>query len=83
MTNEYLAGLRHCAPRSAAACKELVRMAWKDPGGEEQTAYVKKVFEEMMLPGSEGEYGMAQFRKKIKNIDWAQFWSDKGVRRAV
>lgn len=74
MVTEYVDRLRRCAPRSAAAIKELVRLGWTNPGGEEQTKYVKQVFLEMMQPGSEGEHGMAQFRKKIKKIDWAQFW---------
>ena len=77
MTTDYLGRLRNCAPRSAAACKELVRMGWKDPGGEDQTRYIKQVFAEMMVPGSEGEHGMAEFRKKNKNIDWGHFWSAK------
>ena len=83
MTTEYLAGLRNCAPRSAAACKELVRMGWKDPGGEKQTQLVKRVFAEMMLPGSEGEHGMAQFRKKIKKIDWGQFWAGQDTKQSA
>lgn len=77
MVNEYLQGLQNCAPRSATACKELVRLGWVDPGGFEQTRYVKQVFEEMMLPGSEGEHGMAEFRKKNKKVDWASFWASK------
>jgi hydroxymethylglutaryl-CoA lyase len=74
---DYLHRLRNCAPRSAAACKELVRLGWTDPGGSEQTRYIKQVFAEMMLPGSEGEHGTSQFRKKIKNVDWGQFWASK------
>ncbi len=74
---EYLHRLRNCAPRSAAAIKELSRVAWIDPGGDEQTKYVKHVFEGMISPGSEGEHGMAEFRKKNKNVDWNQFWASK------
>ena len=74
MAVEYLQRLRPCAPRSATTIKELVRVGWIDPGGTDQTRYIKQVFEEMMLPGSEGEHGMAQFRKKIKNVDWVAFW---------
>lgn len=81
MTKEYLTRLRNCAPRAAADIKELVRLGWVYPGGEEQTKHVKKVFLGMMEPGSEGEHGMAQFRKKIKNVDWGQFWSDAGAKQ--
>lgn len=74
LVTDYLFRLRNCAPRSAAAIKELVRIGWTDPGGEEQTKYVKHVFASMIEPGSEGEHGMSQFRKKIKDVDWAGFW---------
>ena len=83
MAAEYLQRLRQCAPRSAAAIKELTRLGWTDPGGREQTQYIKQVFEEMMLPGSEGEYGMSQFRKKIKNIDWGQFWESSKTKQSA
>lgn len=73
LTSGYLSNLSRCAPRSAAACKQLIRLGWRDPGGPEQQQYTTKVFEQMMHPGSEGEYGLAQFRKKVKGIDWAQF----------
>lgn len=79
MVNEYLQGLQNSAPRSATACKELVRLGWVDPGGLEQTRYVKQVFAEMITPGSEGEHGMAEFRKKNKNVDWGAFWAAKQV----
>ena len=83
MATEYLDKLRNSAPRSAAAIKELVRMGWTDPGGDDQTRYIKQVFMEMMQPGSEGEYGMAQFRKKNKNIDWSHFWAEAGAKQPV
>jgi hydroxymethylglutaryl-CoA lyase len=83
MATEYLDKLRNSAPRSAAAIKELVRMGWTDPGGDDQTRYIKQVFMGMMQPGSEGEYGMAQFRKKIKNIDWSHFWGGATTKHTV
>ena len=77
MATEYLDKLRTSAPRSAAMIKELVRMGWVDPGGGDQTEYIKRVFMGMMEPGSEGEFGMAQFRKKVKKIDWSEFHKSK------
>jgi hydroxymethylglutaryl-CoA lyase len=77
LTNEYLLRLQNCAPRAATAIKELVRLGWTDPGGSGQTRYIKKVFEEMMVPGSEGEHGTSQFRKKIKTVDWAAFHASR------
>ena len=77
MVNQYLDRLRTSAPRSATANKELTRLSWTNPGGEEQTRYIKKVFEEMMIPGSEGEHGTGEFRKKNKKVDWGAFWASK------
>lgn len=73
--DDYLDKLDRCAPQSAAACKELVRLAWKDPGGVKQDAFIEKTFDGMMQPGSEGEFGIKQFQQKIKNIDWGAFWA--------
>lgn len=75
--NDYLDKLQRCAPQSAAKCKELVKLAWMNPGGSQQDQYIEKTFDTMMAPGSEGEYGIQQFQKKNKNIDWAAFWSPK------
>ena len=73
--DEYLDKLDRCAPQSAAACKELVRLAWTNPGGKKQDDFIEKTFEGMMRPGSEGEFGIKQFQQKIKNIDWGAFWA--------
>ena len=72
---KYLDQLDRCAPESAAKCKELVRLAWKNPGGIKQDDFIEKTFENMMIPGSEGDFGIKQFQRKIKRIDWAAFWS--------
>lgn len=76
----YLTNISKSAPRSAAACKELVRLGWKNPGGTEQQQYVTQTFAEMMRPGSEGEHGLEQFRKKVKGIDWGSFWAANGAK---
>ncbi len=75
MVDEYLDRLERCAPRSAATCKELIRLAWTDPGGQQQDKFIEQTFDKMMVPGSEGDFGIKQFQSKIKNIDWAQFWT--------
>lgn len=63
---KYLASLRACAPRAAAKCKELVRLAWSDAGGLKQDEEIREKFWGMMGEGSEGEFGIVQFRKKIR-----------------
>lgn len=80
MAENYLQNLKTSAPHSATACKELVRLGWTDPGGLEQTRYVKELFRNMMLPGSEGEHGMQQFRKKNRKVDWAAFHAGQAAK---
>jgi hydroxymethylglutaryl-CoA lyase len=77
MVNNYLDKLSKCAPRSATECKELVRLGWTDPGGRGQEVKIKETFENMMAEGSEGRFGIEQFRRKVRGIDWGSFW--KGV----
>ncbi|KAF7194858.1 Aldehyde dehydrogenase [Pseudocercospora fuligena] len=83
LASKYLQNLGKCAPQSAAACKQLVRLGWRDPGGPEQQQFVTKVFANMMQPGSEGEHGLAQFRQKIKSVDWGQFHAMKSIKSAA
>lgn len=80
LSNTYLQNLSRSAPASASAIKELVRLGWRNAGGVDQQQYVTKVFADMMQSGSEGEHGLAQFRKKIKGIDWGSFYAEKGIK---
>ena len=73
LMENYLQNLKNCAPRSSTSCKELIRRGWTDPGGSKQSRSVKELFRNMMLPGSESEHGMQQFRMKNKKVDWAAF----------
>lgn len=80
MLNGYLDRLSQCAPQSGAACKELARLAWTDAGGQKQDNFIRQTFDNMMAPGSEGRFGIEQFQKKIKKIDWASFWAGRGAK---
>ncbi|KXS94552.1 hypothetical protein AC579_4473 [Pseudocercospora musae] len=82
LANKYIQNLGRCAPQSAVACKQLVRLGWRDPGGREQQQFVTKVFANIMKPGSEGEHGLAQLRQGIKSVDWSQFHARKGIKTA-
>lgn len=77
LLDQYLDKLDQCAPQSASVCKQLIHSAWQDPNGSRQSQFIHQTFQDMMLPGSEGDFGIRQFRKKIKNIDWAAFWNSK------
>ena len=73
----YLQRLSNCAPRSAAVCKELIRLGYDDAGGEKLEGKIRTTFAAMMEPGSEGEFGLKQFRNKIRRVDWGKFWASK------
>lgn len=77
LLSDYLDTIAQSAPRSGSVCKELVRLAWKDAGGSRQDEFIEHTFHNMMVPGSEGEYGIQQFQKKNRNISWEEFWSQK------
>lgn len=74
---EYLDRLAPCAPQAAVTCKELVRLAFTGPGSSQQSTFIQQTFENMLAPGSEGRFGIEQFQKKIRKVDWEQFWSAK------
>lgn len=75
--NAYLDQLERPAPRAAAINKELTRLAWEVPDSPKQVRLVKKTFNNMMAPGSEGEYGIGQFQKKQKQFSWKTLWGDR------
>ncbi|KAL6240602.1 putative secondary metabolism biosynthetic enzyme [Rhinocladiella similis] len=83
LLNEYLEKLAFCAPKSASICKELVKLAWRTPGTKEQDRFIEQTFHSMMLPGTEGEYGLSQFQKKNRNIAWEEFWKQDGKSNQV
>lgn len=72
--DDYLDQLQKCGPRSAAVNKELTRLGWAGPESRAQADFVEEVFGNMMTSGSEGEYGIGQFRNKIKDFSWESFW---------
>ena len=73
LINRKLEGLRRCAPEASAKSKDLVRAAYKHPGGVEQAQTIKDVFEWMMVPSPEARYGTEQFRAGNRDIDWDTF----------
>jgi hydroxymethylglutaryl-CoA lyase len=75
LLDETLNRLSLCAPRAAATCKELLDLAWANAGKPKQDEFIEKTFQSMMVPGSEGEFGIAQFQKKVREVRWSDFWS--------
>ncbi|KAK3347598.1 enoyl-CoA hydratase/isomerase family protein [Neurospora tetraspora] len=68
----FLDEMRYAAPQAAALTKTLAREA--AIGGDE--AHLDKlageVFDAMLAPGSESEYGIAQFKRGVKKVIWGK-----------
>jgi hydroxymethylglutaryl-CoA lyase len=73
MLDAYLDQLSKCAPGAAASCKELVKLAWQSPESRIQKDTIRQFFGNMLSPGSEGAYGISQFRKGVKQVNWAKY----------
>lgn len=69
MTDAYIDKLRFCAPKASAYCKEVAKVAYLHPGQPKQQEVIKRIFGEMMAPGSESTTGVGNFQRKIKT-DW-------------
>jgi hydroxymethylglutaryl-CoA lyase len=64
-----LDALKIASPNASRMSKELIRLAWKDGGGEKQAAGIKMLFDEMMRPDADGAHGLREFGLKRK-VDW-------------
>lgn len=78
LVDRKLAELAKCAPVASGKSKELVRAAYRYPGGVEQAKTIKDVFEWMMVPCDEARYGTEQFRAGKRDIDWDAFSDRNG-----
>ena len=79
LVDQKLSELAKCAPEASAKSKELVRAAYRNPGGIEQAKTIKDVFEWMMVPSDEAKHGAEQFRAGKRNIDWDAFLDGKSM----
>lgn len=77
LVERYLDRLAHAAPQVAATCKQLVRLAFSSRDSPAQDDFIRRTFDNMLAPHSEGQYGISQFQRKVKNIDWSEFWAAK------
>jgi hydroxymethylglutaryl-CoA lyase len=76
--DQYLLKLRTAAPRASTLVKDLVRASEPGNAGGKQTECIKEVFEEMMKPGSESEFGLREFQAGRREINWDAFTLAKG-----
>jgi hydroxymethylglutaryl-CoA lyase len=68
--DRYLGTLRRAAPRASTLVKELVRAGEAGNAREVQEGIIKEVFEEMMRPGAEADFGLKEFRAGRREVDW-------------
>ncbi|PYI16096.1 aldolase [Aspergillus violaceofuscus CBS 115571] len=64
-----LVRLRHVSPHASRMSKELVRLAWKHAGKDEQASGIKALFHEMMQPDGDGAHGVREFQSG-RPVDW-------------
>ncbi|OJJ94672.1 hypothetical protein ASPACDRAFT_55679 [Aspergillus aculeatus ATCC 16872] len=64
-----LVRLRQVSPDASRMSKELVRLAWKHAGKDEQASGIKALFHEMMRPDGDGAHGVREFQFG-RPVDW-------------
>lgn len=77
LVDTYMDRLANCAPRAAATCKELARVASAGLGSSQQDTLIRRTFDNMLAPGSEGEHGIQQFARGNRKVDWKRFWESR------
>lgn len=70
MLDRYLQSLKAAAPGASTMCKELVRLAFVDAGGQEQSRGVAELFERMMQADGESAIALERFRSGTRTLDW-------------
>lgn len=70
--DDYLAALKQCAPSASGMVKELVKLGWQvGSGGPRQEEGIWRLFVEMMTADNpEAAFGLEQFQKGNKRVDW-------------
>ncbi|KAL6230259.1 hypothetical protein BDW75DRAFT_248830 [Aspergillus navahoensis] len=61
--------LKIASPEGSRMSKQLVRLAWADPGKQAQEHGIRAIFDAMMRPDAEGAYGVKEFQAK-RPVDW-------------
>jgi len=67
---DYLVKLKQAGTEASTMCKELVKLAWSDAGGEQQASGIKNLFDRMMSSEGEATTGLKAFQSGQKTLDW-------------
>jgi hydroxymethylglutaryl-CoA lyase len=73
--DQFLSKLKVAAPRASTMAKELVAVSVSG----DQAKKIKDVFDEMMKPGGESEFGLRKFQAGRRDIDWDDYVEKKGT----
>lgn len=74
VVKEYVDVLKSCAPRAVGQTKELVNMVAERKGEGEG---IRRVFMDMMRPSEEAKFGIGEFRKGNREVDWGRWYREK------
>lgn len=74
IVEEYVLRLGSSAPRAVSQVKELVNAVAERKRENEE---IEKVFEDMMRPSDEAKFGIGEFRKGVKDVDWGKWYREK------
>ncbi|KAH8173962.1 enoyl-CoA hydratase/isomerase domain-containing protein [Sarocladium implicatum] len=69
LIDKTLQSLRVASRAGTAMSKELVTLGWAEGGRGKQAAEIKRIFDVMMQPGTDGEFGVREFQQGRK-VDW-------------
>ncbi|PYH40468.1 aldolase [Aspergillus saccharolyticus JOP 1030-1] len=61
--------LRRVSPNASRMSKDLVNLAWKHAGKDEQASGIKALFQEMMRSDGDGAHGVREFQSG-RPVDW-------------
>lgn len=68
--DRYLTQLKITSPEASRMCKELIKLGWTHPGGDQQKKRVKELFDRMMRSDGEASIGLKAFQDGKKVLDW-------------
>jgi hydroxymethylglutaryl-CoA lyase len=71
---EYVDILNRCAPRAVGQTKELVNRVAERRDAEEG---IRRTFMDMMGPSEEAKFGIGEFRRGNREVDWGSWYREK------
>ena len=71
---EYTSQLRTSAPRAVSQVKELINAVAER---KKETEEIERVFVDMMRPSEEAKFGIEEFRKGNREVDWAKWYREQ------